>query len=283
MNFVEISKELMESAKNLDCQLGMFMQLVEAKATLYDNKKVAKKWEDEINKASLQDQDRMEKVQAELERRKRVNYQNIITTSLNSYCLLESHIDSGYEIDRSLDINFRITFDALYLTILAEQTKLMKEMQEMVEGTDLEISNPQVGILRGTTQEVMTFGNEDNTSKNELGSNPIEEMYNAISNLIESYKELVKVDSKLDAHIIVEGGGYDRTEMKIRYAILSKYTERLLNEHDKNVKYSIRHLLTSAYTIVRDEKIRIGEELSQNNQILFTLLLGSLSSLEKSE
>ena len=283
MNSVEISKELMESVENLDYQLDMFTQLVKVKASLYDNEKVARKREDEVNRVSPQDRDRIKRVKEEFERRKHINYQNIITTASNSYHLLESHIDSGYGTDRSLDIDFRITFDVLYLTILAEQAKLMEEMQDMIYGTGLEIKQPQVRVIRGTAQELMTFGNEDSIPENEEVSNPIEEMYKALPTLLENYKELVNVNSKLDAQINLEGDRYDETEMKIRYNVVSKYAEKLLNEHGKNSKYPIKNLLISAFTIVREEKIRMGEELSKNNQILFTLLLESLSFLARSE
>ena len=283
MNSVEISKELMESVENLDYQLDMFTQLVKVKESLYDNEKVARKREDEVNRVNPQDRDTIKRVKEEFERRKHINYQNIITTASNSYHLLESHIDSGYGTDRSLDINFRITFDVLYLTILAEQAKLMQEMQDMIYGTGLEIPQPQMRVIRGAVQEVMMFGNEDNIPENEWGSNSIDEMYKALPTLLENYKELVDVNSKLDAQINLEGDRYDGTEMKIRYNVVSKYAEKLLNEHGKNSKYPIKNLLISAFTIVREEKIRMGEELSKNNQILFTLLLESLSFLARSE
>lgn len=277
MTFARISHELMESAEALDTELEAFIQIDNLKKTVFNHKEVEQKRKDAVKKAKPEDRERIGLMQIEFERRSIKKNQDLITIAMDSYHLLESHIDSGKETSKALDTNFRVTFDALTLALTSATMLLVDEIQILCKNTELELNATD---SHATTNDKLGFEEEIYPTEYEWKMNALNDMQETLARLRTSYRALEEINSPLETQLSYKGISCEDTEMQIRYSIITKYIERLMNGPRKSIKGTPEYMQESIYSIIREERIRQGKELQTSSQVLFAFLLELITAIE---
>lgn len=277
MTFARISHELTDSAEALDTELEVFIQIVNLKKTVFNHKEVEKKRKDTVKKAKPEDRERIELMQIEFERRSIKKNQDLITIAMDSYHLLESHVDSGEETSKALDANFRVTFDALTLALTSATMILVDEIQILCKNTELELNATD---SHATTNDKLGFEEEIYQTEYEWKMNALNNMQKTLTRLRTSYRALEEINSPLETQLSYKGISCEDTEMQIRYSIITKYIERLMNGPRKSNKGTPEYMQEAIYSIIREERIRQGKELQTSSQVLFAFLLELITAIE---